>query len=417
MRKFVKSSVVKGVIQAPASKSVAQRAIAMATMANGLSEILNIGNSNDCLAAIGVCRELGGIINGDEERMIIDGGLKLPSNPLNCGESGLSIRMFSPIASTLNGEVVLIGEGSLKNRPMQIITDALAQFGVECSTNSGFLPIKVKGPIRGGQIMVDGSLSSQVLTGLLMASPLASSDVTIFVDNLKSIPYAQLTIDMMRKFGVEVENINNAEFKIKAPQQYKPCNFNVEGDWSGAAFLLVAGAIAGEVEVTNLNPRSLQADRAIINALIWAGAYVSIRENSIFVKKEKLTGFDFDATHCPDLFPPLVALASHCQGESKILGVSRLRVKESDRAATLMEEFTKLGINIKVQDDLMIIQGGKPHSAKVQSHADHRIAMACAVAALNGVGEVEIDGAEAVSKSYPGFFEDLNEVVGLKDKV
>jgi len=164
--------------------------------------------------------------------------------------------------------------------------------------------------------------------------------------------------------------------------------------------------------VMNLNPRSLQADRAIINALMWCGAYVSIRENSIFVKRENLAGFDFDATHCPDLFPPLVALASHCVGESKILGVGRLKVKESDRAATLMEEFTKLGIDIKVQNDLMIIQGGKPKSAKVQSHGDHRIAMACAVAALKGNCEVEIDGAEAVSKSYPDFFSDLLRVTG-----
>lgn len=414
MKRFVKSSAVRGIIQAPASKSVAQRAIALAAMVNGRSEIMNAGNSDDCNAAIRVCKDLGATIEGDDKLLIIDGGLKLPSKPLNCGESGLSIRMFSPIASTLNGEITLIGEGSLKKRPMQIITDALAQFGAECSTNEGYLPIKVKGPIKGGQISVDGSLSSQVLTGLLIASPMASSDVTILVDNLKSIPYVQLTVDMMRKFGVDVENINNSEFRIQAPQQYKPCKYNVEGDWSGAAFLLVAGAIAGEVEVTNLNPRSLQADRAIINALMWCGAYVSIRENSILVKKENLTPFDFDATHCPDLFPPLVALAAHCNGESKILGVNRLKVKESDRAATLMEEFTKLGIEIKVQNDLMIIQGGKVKSAKVHSHDDHRIAMACAIAALNGACEVEIDGAEAVSKSYPDFFSDLKTVTSDK---
>ena len=414
MKRFVRSSAVNGVVQAPASKSVAQRAIALASMAEGRSEILNVGNSDDCQAAIRVCRDLGANIDGNANYLIVDGGLKLPARPLNCGESGLSIRMFSPIASTLNGDITLIGDGSLMNRPMQIISDALNQFGVECSTANGFLPIQVKGPIKGGRISVDGSLSSQVLTGLLIASPMASSDVTILVDNLISIPYVQLTIDMMRKFGVDVENINNSEFRIKAPQRYKPCKYNVEGDWSGAAFLLVAGAIAGEVEVTNLNPRSLQADRAIINALMWCGAYVSIRENSILVKRESLSGFDFDATHCPDLFPPLVALASHCVGESKILGVGRLKVKESDRAATLMEEFTKLGIDIKVQNDLMIIQGGKPKSAKVQSHGDHRIAMACAVAVLNGNCEVEIDSAEAVSKSYPDFFEDLEQLVNLK---
>ena len=157
--------------------------------------------------------------------------------------------------------------------------------------------------------------------------------------------------------------------------RYIPCQYSVEGDWSGTAFLLVAGAIAGEVEVTNLYPLSLQPDREIVNALIYCGAYVSIRDNGILVRQEGLNGFHFDATHCPDLFPPLVALASHCRGESRILGVSRLKVKESDRGAALVEEYSKMGVGIAIQEDVMIIRGGKPKSAHVQSHNDHRIAM------------------------------------------
>jgi len=412
MKRLVKPSAVSGTVQAPASKSVAQRAIALAAMARGRSEILNAGTGEDCLAAVRVCKDLGASVEIDNDRIAINGGLKLPIQPLNCGESGLGIRMFSSMASTLSGEVVLTGEGTLKRRPMQMLADALTQAGVECSTANGYLPIRVKGPMKGGLISVDGSLSSQVLTGLLLASPMALSDVTIQANNLKSTPYVKLTIDMMRSFGVDVENIDDTQFRVKAPGQYIPCRYSVEGDWSGAAFLLVAGAIAGEVEVTNLNPLSLQADREIVNALIWCGAYVSIRENSILVRREGLNGFHFDATHCPDLFPPLVALASHCKGESRILGVSRLKVKESDRGAALMEEYSKMGIGIAIQDDLMIIRGGKPKAACVQSHGDHRIAMSCAVAALAGGGEVEIDHAEAVGKSYPEFFTDIQRITG-----
>lgn len=410
MKKCIKPSEVKGIIQAPASKSVAQRAIALASLSRGRSVITNAGDSDDCSAAIRVCRTLAVKIEEHDGVLLVDGGIKLPNEPLNCGESGLGIRMFSAIAATLNGTVELTGGGSLQHRPMGIIADALTPLGVSCSTNSGLLPIKVHGPINGGKTRVDGSLSSQVLTGLLMASPLAGSDVEIDVSNLKSVPYVELTIDMMRQFGIEVRNDKNQRFSVRAPQVYTPCSYNVEGDWSGAAFMLVAGATAGEVKVTNLNQQSLQADRYIVDALIWAGAHISIDGNCILVRKDRLIGFNFDATNCPDLFPPLVALAAHCNGESAILGVNRLKVKESDRAATLMAEFTKLGVDIKVQGDLMVVRGGTVRSAKVQSYGDHRIAMACAVAALGGQGDVEIDNAGAVSKSYPNFFEDLSKV-------
>jgi 3-phosphoshikimate 1-carboxyvinyltransferase len=184
----------------------------------------------------------------------------------------------------------------------------------------------------------------------------------------------------------------------------------VEGDWSGAAFLLVAGAIAGRVRVENLKPMSKQADRAILEVLFNVGAKVSIFDKAIEVRKHELNAFHFDATHCPDLFPPLVALASHCKGESRILGVSRLRLKESDRAVTLQQEFSKLGVDITIEGELMRIKGGEVKGGGVQSHGDHRIAMACAIASLASAGDIEIENAEAVDKSYPKFFEDLNAV-------
>lgn len=394
-------------LAAPASKSVAQRAIALASLAKGKSEVLYPGTSDDVMAAINVCKALGAKIRIDDDKLLIEGGITAPEKPLHCGESGLGIRMFSSIAATLNQPVTLTGGGTLTKRPMGIVEESIKALGASCVCQQGFIPITVQGPIKGGTVNVDGSLSSQVLTGLLMAAPLAKADTLIAVNNLQSKPYIDLTIKVMKEFGVNVENINYSEFKIKGNQKYKPSKHTVEGDWSGAAFLLVAGAIAGEVGVSNLNPMSKQADRAIIEALMWTGAKISIQDNLVLCGKGELNAFHFDATHCPDLFPPLVALAAHCEGESRILGVSRLRVKESDRAATLQQEFAKLGINIEIDGELMCVYGGKVKGGKVQSHGDHRIAMACAVAALAGNGKVEIDGAEAVGKSYPEFFDDL----------
>ena len=410
MKRSIKPSTVSGSITAPPSKSVAQRAIAIASMAMGQSEVISVGSSEDVLATISVCEALGATINVKSDRLLVSGGLSLPKTPLNCGESGLGIRMFSAIAATLDGEVVLTGQGSLLNRPMNIVDNSIKSICEKCQSNNGRLPILVRGPLKGGEVLVDGSISSQVLTGILIASPYAKKDVVVKVTNLQSRPYIDVTISVMRSFGVEVENQNYSEFRVKAGHLYQPRIYTVEGDWSGAAFMLVAGAIAGNVRVENLQPNSHQADKAIIYALTYAGAKLSIHDDYIEVNTSHLSGFDFDATHCPDLFPPLVALASHCIGETKILGVSRLRAKESDRAATLLAEFRKMGVEINIKGDLLIINGGSIHSAQVNAHGDHRIAMAAAVAAIVGKGIVEIDGAESVAKSYPRFFEDLNRL-------
>ncbi|MDX9847971.1 MAG: 3-phosphoshikimate 1-carboxyvinyltransferase [Tenuifilaceae bacterium] len=411
MKRLVKPSVVNGTVRAPASKSVAQRAIALASIAKGNSEIIFPGNSDDVIAAIKVCRELGADIKELNDRLVIKGDITAPAKTLNCGESGLGIRMFSCIAATLNQPVTLTGHGSLATRPMGIVEQSIRAMGASCSTQNGRVPITVCGPITGGLAQVDGSVSSQVLTGMLMASPLAKADTTILVENLQSKPYIDLTIETMKAFGVNVENLDYKKFHISGNQNYSPATFTVEGDWSGAAFLLVAGAVAGKVRVDNLLPMSKQADRAIIQALMWAGARISIQKDFIEVSKHELNAFHFDATHCPDLFPPLVALAAHCKGESRILGVSRLRVKESDRATTLQQEFAKLGVRIDIEGELMRIFGGKVNSGMVLSHGDHRITMACAVAALAADGDIEIEGTEAVGKSYPEFFKDLMTII------
>lgn len=219
-----------------------------------------------------------------------------------------------------------------------------------------------------------------------------------------------MTIQILKLFGITIHNKEYTIFNIPGKQKYTPYNYTVESDWSGGAFLLAAGAINGDLTVTGLNPASWQSDMAILKVLEQAGAKMKIGENAIEIKKSKMKAFDFDATESPDLFPPLVALASYCEGTSTIKGVSRLIYKESNRATALKEEFGKMGINIDVKDDIMTITGGKPAGAHVESHDDHRIAMAAAVAALGASGRVFIHDSQCIAKSYPGFFDDLRHM-------
>ncbi len=409
-------STVNGQVQAPPSKSVAQRAIAIASIATGTSEIFHVGKSDDVQSAIKVCRALGADVEEKGEKLIIKGGIQTPSLPLNCGESGLGIRMFSAIAAILYEPVTLTGEGSLTERPMKMIEESLQAAGVQCETQNGLVPVVVKGPFKGGTVRIDGSASSQVLTGLLIAAPCALSPVTFHVSDLKSRPYVDITTGMIHDFGVVVENTDYEQFVVPAPQKYISKSYSVEGDWSGAAFFLVAGAIAGEVMVTNLNFQSKQADKAILTAIKNSGAELLVEQDRVSVKKSKLKAFRFDATHCPDLFPPLVVLAAACDGISQIRGVSRLRAKESDRATSLQQEFGKLGLYISLEGDNMLIKGNSLNGGKVFSHNDHRIAMACAVAGLTANKPVFIDKAEAVNKSYPEFFEDLKKITVKNEK-
>jgi 3-phosphoshikimate 1-carboxyvinyltransferase len=410
MERIAEPSAISGHIKAPTSKSMTQRAIAAAMLANGLSVIQDPSYCDDSLAALSIAVGLGAKVEPEPHLVKITGGGILREPKLNCGESGLAIRMFSPIASLYASEITMTGANSLKRRPMNMITDALSQFGVKCSTTDGFLPITIKGPLRGGKCEIDGSVSSQLLTGLLMALPLAPGDSEILVTNLKSKPYIDLTIEVLGSFGIKINREGYERFIITGKQKYQPSEFSVEGDWSGGAFLLVAGAINGELIVEGLRPDSNQSDIAVLKALHSAGADIVSDNNRIMIRKTSLKAFDFDATEAPDLFPPLVALAAYCNGVSSIKGVSRLTHKESDRGKALMEEFEKMNIKIRIEDDVMLVTGGKPDGAHVSSHDDHRIAMAVAVAALGASGKVYIKDSHCIAKSYPGFFDDMKKL-------
>jgi 3-phosphoshikimate 1-carboxyvinyltransferase len=410
MERYVDPSGLRGTVKAPSSKSMTQRAIAAALLADGQSIINNPSYCDDSLAAMSIAVGLGARIEPAPDRLIVDGTGKLKEPKLNCGESGLAIRMFSPIAALFPDEIIMTGANSLRKRPMNMIAEALTQIGVKCTNSSGYLPLTIKGPLKGGKCEIDGSVSSQLLTGLLMALPMAAEDSEIKVNNLKSKPYIDMTIQILKSFGITIHNKDYSTFNIPGNQKYLPHEYTVEGDWSSGAFLLVAGAINGELTIKGLQQSSLQSDMAILYALKDAGAKLKINSDAIEISSSKLKAFNFDATHSPDLFPPLAALASYCEGVSTIKGVSRLIHKESDRAEAIRTEFGKIKIEVEIEGNIMKITGGKPEGARVESHEDHRIAMAMAIAALKASGRVYIKDSQSVAKSYPAFFDDLRSL-------
>jgi len=418
MQVTIQPSQISGNIYAPASKSSMQRACAAALVRKGDTIIHNPGISSDDKAALGVIQALGATVENlkDSSLKIISDGVKPISDTVNCGESGLGIRMFAPIVALSEKEITIQGEGSLLNRPMDFFDEVLPQLGVQITSNNGKLPLKLKGSVQPKNITIDGSLSSQFLTGLLLAYAASDAkDVTITVNNLKSKPYVDLTLAVMEEFNLkEPENKNYEAFYFGSEtSNYEPIfnDYTIEGDWSGGAFLLVAGAIAGDIKIEGLDIASTQADKEVLKALMDCGCKILIEEKQIEISSGELKAFQFDATDCPDLFPPLVALASYCEGTTEIEGVHRLTHKESNRALTLQEEFEKMGIEIELQGNKMLIKGGTGvKGAHVHSRHDHRIAMACAVAALKAESETVIDDAEAVNKSYPNFYEHIQSL-------
>jgi 3-phosphoshikimate 1-carboxyvinyltransferase len=407
-------SGVHGSIRSPRSKSDMQRACAAALLHHGRTTILDPGRSNDDLAALDVIAKLGAEVQDLGDKIIITSkGVDPSENEINCGESGLGIRMFTPIAALSNKQLSIVGKGSLVNRPMDFFDEIFPALDITITTNHGKLPLQVKGPLVPKNIEVDGSLSSQFLTGLLMAYAASNAkDVIITVRDLKSKPYIDLTLRVLKDFGMKVPIVQNHETYYFSAHETSAkqgeFTYAIEGDWSGAAFLFVAGAISNQIVIEGMRSDSVQADMKILEAIKDAGAGLQLDGNNYTVTPAALKAFEFDATECPDLFPPLVALATYCDGITKIKGVRRLTHKESNRGLTLQDVFGKMGIQIDLEDDLMLVHGGKqPKGASVHSHHDHRIAMAAAVAALGADGAVTIADAEAIDKSYPAFYNDL----------
>lgn len=402
----------EGRVTVPGSKSYTQRALAAALLAGGESLIENPSFSDDAIHAVELVKQLGGTVRAAGKDIVAGGPFSPAGSMLECGESGLAIRLFTPVAALHSETLTLRASGTLTRRSMEMMEEPLRMLGAGCKTSDGFPPVQVHGPLRGGKATVDGSQSSQFLSGLLMALPMTENDSELLVLQLKSRPYIDMSLGLIRHFGVNIDHENYEVFRIAGKQQYRPATYRVEGDWSGAAFLLVAGALGGPVEVQGLNSMSLQADRAIVDILEEAGAVLRWVPGGLAVSSGRLNAFAADATDCPDLFPPLIPLAAHARGISRIRGVSRLWGKESNRAEVLQKEFARLGVSIGVEDDEMLIEGGNLKAGRIDPHGDHRIAMAAAVMPAGICPEVIISNPECVKKSYPSFFDDLTKLGG-----
>jgi len=416
MKYDVYPSELKGTVEAPGSKSIAQRMVACALLAKGETTLENYPDSDDCKIAIQVAQSLGAIVTSNGNKIVIKGGfpqsfhagIRTPKEEINCGESGLSSRMFTPIAALFDEPIKITGTGSLLQRPFTDFEVLLPQLATECTTNNGLLPMTIKGPLQSGDVEIEAGKSSQFLTGVILALPKTLKKSKLFVSKLTSKPYIDMTIEVAAMFGVKINNNNYEEFNIDGLQNYQPIKAVVPGDWSGAAFLMVAGALcaAEGIFISNIDHKITQADNAIINVLKKAGVNIEELENGVKVYASPIKAFDFDATNSPDLFPPIVALAAFADGVSSIIGAKRLTYKESNRAKTLQEEFGKAGVRIVVRDDEMKVYPGYIRSAIINSHNDHRIAMAAAILGLAG-DKITIRGAECVAKSFPDYFERL----------
>jgi 3-phosphoshikimate 1-carboxyvinyltransferase len=412
MKVDVWPSVLAGRVVAPGSKSDAQRMVACALLAKGTSIIHQFPQADDCEASVQVAQDLGAIVTRSGTSVEVKGGfpqsfiagIRNAKQMIDCGESGLSSRMFASIASLNEEPISITGKGSLLQRPFDDLIDTLQQCGVQVESENGCLPMRVQGPLRGGHIRLDASVSSQFLTGLLIALSRASEPSVVEVSNLNSKPYIDLTLRVLSEFGVDVSHDDYKQFHV-TPKAFKAAELHVPGDWSGASFLLAAGAIAADeaMVIENLKFQSAQADEAVLDALSAAEVRFERGENSVRIWKSQIRAFEFDATDCPDLFPPLVALAAFADGVTVLHGASRLIHKESNRAKALQQEFAKAGIRIVLRDDEMKIYPAAIRSSVFHSHGDHRIAMAGAILGMGGA-HITIQHASVVSKSFPDFY-------------
>ncbi|MEM3381741.1 MAG: 3-phosphoshikimate 1-carboxyvinyltransferase [Candidatus Bathyarchaeia archaeon] len=401
-----------GRVEAPGSKAHTHRTFIASLLSEGESKISGALESDDIEATIRAVEAFGAKVERTSEHTIIssNGRIETPKNPVECGESGATLRFIIPIAALATGDTRICFSGTLRRRPLQPYLESLTQIGVDARLE-GEGKVKVRGGgIEGGKIELRGDISSQFISGILFATPKAERDTELILTTpLESSSYVDLTINILEKHRVKIFKIGSRGYWIKAGQRYIPFNHRIPGDFSSAAYILAAGAVAGSnVKVTNLDLDSLQSDRAILDILKSAGAELKISNQEVEVSRSRLSAFELDATDCPDLVPACTALASFAEGETTIRNAGRLRFKESDRLAALRIEFGKMGVKIMETEDGLIVQGQKRlHGAEINPHNDHRIAMACAVVALGIKDQTVITNMECVKKSYPRFFEDI----------
>lgn len=423
---IIKNSFLNGTVSAPSSKSVAHRIMICAALTRSKCYIKNVSDSNDMDATLGCLETLGAKITRNGSTIFMDAENFVKENDqrhftLNCKESGTTLRVIIPICAALSLNVTFIGEGRLPKRPLDEYLTLLPKHGVKCEKGDDYLPLTISGKLCGEVFEISPKISSQYVTGLLLALSLLENDCALSLSSpLVGGQYVDITLDVMEKFGVNVEKRDNSfhlkggeTLSSKAEYSSENIGINVEGDWSQAAFFLCAGAVNGDVTVENLDINSRQGDKAIVDILKAFGADITIKENSVRVRKSELIGTKIDATDTPDLVPVVALTSVFAKGDTEIFGVSRLKFKESDRLLSTSDMINSLGGKASYTDDVMTIKGqGKLYGGVINSYNDHRIVMSGAVAALNCESDVIIEDAHAVNKSYTDFFEDYNSLGG-----
>jgi 3-phosphoshikimate 1-carboxyvinyltransferase len=410
MNKTILPFKVQGSIVANPSKSYLQRAVVCAALAKEKTHFSIDNPSDDVSAALRLLPALGasyqnGIIHPSSSTNRLD------ELELSCGESGLLLRLMSTIGLGFAKRLILHGEGTLLNRSIVSLVDQLRAIGLQVESNNGFLPVIIEGEITNTSLSVNASDSSQFLSGLLIALSQKSFDCVVNLAALSSKPYIDLTLDVLSDFGVSIRHEDYNTFYINGNQLMSPKKMIIEGDWSGAANHLVGAAISGEITMKGLSIISTQADKSILDALKDFGAMVEVHEDKIKVEQNVKHPFVFDATHCPDLFPPLAILACAAVGTSEIIGLHRLENKESNRQLSIVKMLNVFGVNYRIVADSIFIEGkGKVNGGTIATYNDHRISMAGAMAACLASSDIIIDNVACVTKSYPNFFNDLSGV-------
>ncbi len=392
-----------GEVKIPPSKSMAHRAIICAALAKGVSEITNIDYSNDIIATIKAMESLGATFAKFDDKLIIDGNntFCLKDSYIDCNESGSTLRFLVPISIIKENKVNIVGTGFLGKRPITTFYDIFDRQGIKYTYKEGVLDLNIEGTLKPDTFRVEGNISSQFISGLLFALPLLEGDSIIEITtHLESKSYLDLTLSMLKTFGIEVVNENYKRFKIKGNQEYKPHNYEVEGDYSQGAFFYCANFLGNNICIKGLDENSLQGDKQCVEII---NDFLDDNEKEITI----------DANNCPDIIPVVTVAASFRKGRTNIINAGRLRIKECDRLNAIATEINKLGGKVKELEDGLIIDGVESFTGgHVSSYDDHRIAMSMAIASTRCTKEIYIDNRNCVAKSYPSFWEDFKELGG-----
>lgn len=406
--------VPNGTVNVPPSKSDVHRAIICAAMANGVSRISPVALSNDIKATIGCIKALGADAVLENNVLTVDGTnmYKNKTALLDCGESGSTLRFFIPIAAVGNINATFVGKGKLPQRPIGIFTEALPKAGTVCKTEGG-LPLEIKGQLKSGIFEIPGNVSSQFITGLLLALPILEGDSEIVLTSpLESVGYIAMTIRTMKQFGVNIQATEKG-WHIKGGQSYKTCDYTTDGDWSQAAFFMVLGAVSGKVTVKGVAKDSTQGDKKCAEILARFGAKVTQLDNEVTVEKGELKAITIDASQIPDLVPVLSVCAAFAEGTTKIINAERLKIKECDRLKATAELLNNLGGKVKELSDGLEITGvSSLKGGNVNGYNDHRIVMSAAVCAARSDEDITATFAMSINKSYPNFYIDYNSIGG-----